>query len=253
MSAVVSITLPLSIYVVFHPEADDCRDLAGRLFDWFRLEEHAGDSCEAGLPIWFRSRLDGERLSPPLDWGGAERNAVIILVDDHMVADPRWRSALEVLLHESEGQLRLPVAVDDSFYRLGFLYGALNPIRIGDPRAPDEPQARERWQQQRAQLARRAVTEAIIRELRDHRREDGRPDNLQIFLSHAKADGTDIAEAIRDSLAGLSQMQAWYDANELPPGYGWDTPMKQAAEQNTAVLLSVVTDVYPTRHWCRQE
>lgn len=58
---------------------------------------------------------------------------------------------------------------------------------------------------------------------------------------------------MRDGLAELGQLRPWFDANELPPSYPWSSPMLEAARTNTAALVSIVTDAYPTRHWCRRE
>ncbi|NVB37304.1 TIR domain-containing protein [Pseudenhygromyxa sp. WMMC2535] len=284
---------PLSIYVVYHPQTPESRDLANALFDWFRLDQphgQSGGSSEAGLPIWIRARvIDSDegpqakpQVSPPIIWDAAELNVLVLLVDDRMAADRRWRLALERLREEAaespSTDLLLPVAVDYSLYRLNFLYEFLNPIRVGEPRPAKEPEhppvgseaakAREARIHSRSRLLRRAVTEAITRELRTQLLIEGEaaesnqptspakrsyPAPLQVFLSHAKADGTQIAEAIRDNLANLSQMRPWYDANELPPGYDWDPPMSEAAKHGSAVLLCVVSDAYPTRHWCRRE
>ena len=91
---------PLTLYIVFHEDAAECRDLADHLYDWFRLKEDDGDGTEAGLPVWYRTRLQDGRITPDIDWRGAHRNAVICLVDDHMVADATWRPALGQLCED---------------------------------------------------------------------------------------------------------------------------------------------------------
>ncbi len=259
---------PLSLYVVFHPQSEECRTLAGHLHDWFRLKEDDGEGTEAGLPIWFRAHLNGGRISPEVAWDDSTLNLLIILVDDRMVADAAWRSAVERLVAEGERKeeekaakrcLVLPAAVDWSAFRLSFLFGERNRIPAGDPAPAEEPTtdagaraARERRIRLRARILRRAVTEAATRQLRCPADAE-LPPPLQVFLSHAKQDGTEIALALRDGLADYGQLKTWYDANELPPGYHWDSPMRSAAKSNTAALISVVTDSYPTRYWCRQE
>jgi hypothetical protein len=85
------------------------------------------------------------------------------------------------------------------------------------------------------------------------RRRYRNPSPLNVFLSHAKLDGTQIAEAIRDGVRSFSQLVAWYDANDLPFGAKWESPMVKAAQDGTAAMVVTVTDAYPTRPWCRRE
>lgn len=76
---------------------------------------------------------------------------------------------------------------------------------------------------------------------------------LNVFLSHAKRDGTDIAVRLRDGIRNFGQLTVWYDSNDLPFGVPWESPMVQAVKQGTAAMIAIVTDAYSTRPWCRQE
>jgi hypothetical protein len=265
---------PLTIYVIFHPRSAESRDLAGHLHDWFRLKFDEGDSTEAGLPIWFRARLRGGAVHPPVAWSEAQLNVVVVLADDQMVADAAWRPALEALTAEADasGSVVLPVPVDVSSFRLRFLFARRNRLHAGEarpddePEAPTDPLAREARAQRissRARILRRGVTEAITRELRRHPPSyvegpvpalaSSLPEPLDVFLSHAKRDGRAIARSLRDGMADFGQMKTWFDENDLPAGYAWASPMVDAAEKQTAALISIVTDAYPTRPWCRRE
>lgn len=265
---------PVTIYVVFHPRSEECRDLAGHLHDWFRLKFDEGDGTEAGLPVWFRARLRNGGIHPPVPWPEAELNVLVVLADDHLVADAAWRTALETLSTEAEASASvvLPVPVDVSSFRLGFLFAQRNRLHAGESRpddeseAPTEPTAREARAQRisnRARILRRGITEAITRELRRPpialqqglvpALASSHPVPLDVFLSHAKRDGREIARNLRDGLADFGQMKTWFDENDLPAGYAWASPMVNAAEKQTAALISIVTDAYPTRPWCRKE
>jgi hypothetical protein len=81
----------------------------------------------------------------------------------------------------------------------------------------------------------------------------GKHSSLDVFLSHAKRDGTHIAERLRDGIRSFGQLVAWYDANDLPFGAPWESPMEQAVEKGTAAMIATVTDAYSTRPWCRRE
>ncbi|MCU0866308.1 MAG: TIR domain-containing protein [Planctomycetes bacterium] len=254
---------PLSIYVVFHPRSEKCRELAHSLHGWFRLAEDDSDRTEAGLPIWFRSQLTAgsptnRRFSPPINWRDAGCNVVVVLCDRELVADPAYRHALDKLVEEcmaqAPGSLVLPVEVHRCMHQLSFLTANRNCVRLDDVPGDseeglpvDDPRSRGR-----ARQLRRVVTEAISRVLQSVSGAASSPERLKVFVSHAKGDGLPIAEKLRDSLAQFSQLQVWFDANDLPWGSEWSQPMLDAAS-GLAGLIAVVTDLYPTRPWCRVE
>ena len=269
------INSPISIYVVHHPDCQQAEILAKRLFQWFRLNELDDDAAVAGLPVYYRRHLINNSINPAIDWKDADLNFVITLVDYHIVLAPAWRKAIIQLAKEAEQRrdsgcsrvLLLPAALDKSFYSTGPLYRQFNPVRLLD--MTDE---------EMVATLRRAATEAITRNLRAmiQRADDDvcssivkddasfpptssetpkleQPPPLNIFLSHAKRDGIDIAKQLRDGVREFGQLTAWYDANDLPYGANWESPMNAAAEKGTAALVAIVSDAYPTRHWCRRE
>ncbi|MEY3174937.1 MAG: hypothetical protein RLZZ436_2851 [Planctomycetota bacterium] len=255
----------VTIYIVHHPQSEDTLNLSRNLLNWFRLSDATGSQSDAGLPVWYRREIaqlpppatktsprDSTtanaryRFDPEMTWDGALLNVVILLIDQHLVSSIDWCSAVENLLREYQKNPRkmliLPVALHDSFYRMTDLYESCNPIRLLD--APN-PQAA-------AVTLRRLASEAIARRLR-HTAPGKNLRKLEVFLSHAKADGREIAEHIRDSLSHYGQMDAWYDANELAVGDDWRKKIQAAALKDTAAMISIVTDHYSSRPWCRIE
>lgn len=241
---------PVTIYVVHHPQCKKAEKLASRLFQWFRLGYLAGEASAAGLPVYFRRQLSGSSLHPKIRFEGAKLNVVIVLVDYQMVVDEAWRKAIVDLasqvseLHDNKNAesraVLLPGAMHDSFFRTGPVYENFNPVQLLNM-----------TEEKMEATIRRAATEVIARALRA---EDSKnPPPLNVFLSHAKRDGTPIAESIREGVRRFSQLVAWYDANDLPFGTPWESPMVKAAKNDTAAMVVTVTDAYPTRPWCRQE
>jgi hypothetical protein len=241
---------PVTIYIVHHPQCNQAERLATQLFKWFRLTSFSAEASAAGLPVYFRRHVADGALHPPIRFEDAERNVVILLVDHGMVVDAAFRRAVVELANEIDRRKKikagpgrailLPGAMHESFYRIGPLYEHFNPVRL--LKLPEE---------RMEATIRRAATEAIARELRVT--DDPYPPPLNVFLSHAKRDGTPIAEAIRDGVRSFSQLVAWYDANDLPIGSEWTSRMERAAGKDTAAMVVTVTDAYPTRPWCRRE
>lgn len=255
----------VTIYIVHHPQSDFTRSVSQNLLRWFRLSDATGAQSDAGLPVWYRreitpagpaavsKNLRGRSaavtsfsIQPAIDWDAAVLNVVMILVDQHLVSSIEWCSAIEQLMRESADRkgsiLVLPVALHDSFYRMTGLYEAFNPIRLLDAGTAEAA----------AITLRRLASEAITRRLRRKSRNE-EPEKLEVFLSHAKADGREIAERIRDSLGRYGQLDAWFDANELAVGDKWQKKILNAAGNDTAAMISIVTDHYSSRPWCRME
>ena len=256
---------PLTLYVVFHPRSDTCWRLADYLHSWFRLRASDGVDNQAGLPVWFRAAIARDagpwRLRPELKLKDADLNVVVILIDDVMVSDPAWWEAIAGLSERAKeaNTLLLPAPVDASAFRFRFLFDQRNRLDVGRP-FPKGVSASESAHEsrlfERARILRRSVTEIVARKL--HRTgpqtpAGKEPPRLQVFLSHAKRDGRDVAVALRHGLGDFGQLDVWFDEHELPAGYEWEFPMKKAAKDNTAALISVVSDAYPSRPWCRRE
>jgi hypothetical protein len=245
---------------VYHPACEQAHQLATQLFRWFRLGDMKGDTAGAGLPVYYRRRLrvqdNSHSIHPEIGWHKADVNVVIALVDHRMVGDEAWREAIIELADLAQKKrkasqhqaLLLPVALHESFFRTGPLYEHFNPVQLLGMTDEEKEAA-----------LRRSVTEATARGLRgipdeqDGKDEETTPPPLDVFLSHAKRDGTVIAERLRDGVRAFGQLVAWYDANDLPFGVAWESPMTQAMKKNTAAMVATVMDAYPTRPWCRRE
>lgn len=274
-------SVPLCVYLIFHPDSPEAPRLAEWVFRWLRFD---GEGTMAGLPVYYRAALVGKpaQLTPKIEFAQATHNFLVPLVDDHLAVSDEWRAALAALLETPEGGAGkwfchvLPVMLDRSFDQLGHLFGAYNPLRVfapDDPAAPG-PEAvaavsKQAWQARvaaRGPRLRRHLTEAMVRELRSARLrgyaesrgkefvgERPLPERLRVFISHAKRDGEEIALRIRDELASVSQLVPWFDVNDLAAGHGAAYPMSEAAAGSSGGMIAVVTDAYSTRPWCRFE
>lgn len=128
--------------------------------------------------------------------------------------------------------------------------------------------ARTKWMDRRFDRLRRGFLDALLRSLprpaglqpppNDQTGQEDHPstapgDRLVVFLSHAKADGDDIAQWLRDGLGRVSRLQTWYDQNDLRAGAPAAQRMKDAAKSCTGGLVAVHSTAYGTRPWCRIE
>jgi hypothetical protein len=76
-------------------------------------------------------------------------------------------------------------------------------------------------------------------------------DKLKIFVSHAKLDGVIFAQALAQSIGGIPELEAWYDAEDLQSGSDFLKEIESAAAG--CVLIALRTNAYDQRSTCRKE
>ena len=82
-------------------------------------------------------------------------------------------------------------------------------------------------------------------------RRPGEDNALQLFISHAKADGIFLADALRNFIAQVPELRGWYDADDLHSGRRWRKELEGAASRS--VLIAVRTEGYIASRFCRDE
>ncbi len=266
---------PVTVFILFHEKSSEGQWMADFLFRWLRLHRESGlrgDGTSVGLPVYYRSKLKktGESwvvdplLEPEKE---ALHTVVVVLADDHLTSDPHWQSGLEDMASalpppqnktgasdkggSDSRHMILPVMLSRSLDALHF-FADRDPLRVFDPSDPipeaDDENAVEAYNIRRGRRLRRGLTEALIRLL--HGSVDER---LRVFISHAKADGIDVAKRVYDGLASVSKLQPWFDSADLPWGVNPGKIMTLEAARSTGGMIVVLSDTYPNRPWCRHE
>lgn len=262
---------PIRIYVLWHPDMDKSENpatknrgitLARRIYHWFRLE------TMDGIPVYFRSNPVGEKPeAAPLEIQNEPgvRNYIIPLIDAHMVSSPEWRKYVSDLASVDDDASRqtkhsedkgcsemrvFPVAMESVAYNMPEALKKLNFIRHvgrGDA-APDDLELLSR------------LTEVICRDMRfwlKRGAKDGDPSaipaKIKIFLSHAKADDTTEAIAIKEHIQRETQCEAFFDETDIASGYNFAEVIGSSLAEESAGLIVIQGDNYADRPWCRKE
>jgi hypothetical protein len=77
------------------------------------------------------------------------------------------------------------------------------------------------------------------------------PPAIKMFISHAKADGADVAREIRDHIHADTSLKSFFDANDIAAGFRFSNELLAALEESA--VICVQSDVYATREWCLWE
>ncbi len=271
------------VYVLWHPCCGEGQALASRIYAWLRPGNGFGpdvfyrsvpapDAPPSGLPL----ALPGEsRFDQPMAGSSgtslkqANMQAVILLIDENMIADPVWRYWLALLARTSTSPVRrvfLPVALDSTAFNVPSPLSEVNFLRpnglpLCDKKDPAYAPALEIV----VRSLLKQLTEALCRLLlmpndaaHSSKTHVGVPEGSQakisLFLSHAKADGGLPARRLRDYIYSQTQLAAFYDENDIPFGSAFAKVLQASVQASqTAAMIAVKSAQYASRPWCRRE
>lgn len=276
---------PLRLYVLWHPNCPLGGDYAASIFRWFRGDPSLPAEVGHGIPVHYRSVAEnpGHREPRPIQPEAADFNVVVPLVDEHLVVDPAWRAYLRNLVAVPNALL-VPVALHRAAYQLPAGIDRLNFLRLDRVMDPDSWTPDQRLQVRRQRLL-SLLTQVVGRLLTGIQESaaSGQPSlpgggpapypageslswldrpapPITVFISHAKADGVRIGEALRQAILHQGQLQAFFDESDLAIGYLFQSALERGAsagraqgEGGTAAMIAVYTDAYANRPWCQRE
>ena len=251
---------PVRVYVLHHPASDNARILTDYIYDWFRLR-----SLE-GIPVYLRSAAPPGKRVPSLPNGGeGVLEYLIPLVDANLVRDAAWHDYLEDLAQRclkpsadgsplTEGSVMFPVAMDGTAFNLPASIGQRNFIRHAP--LPDGLTSEEQKSSAitaAVQETLKHLTEALGRDLNARLFPKQVGQKLNIFISYARADGTEAPKKLRDYIQGQTQCSAFLDENDISFGESFGKVLEQGVGVRARALIVVGGDHYADRPWCRWE
>jgi len=247
----------LAVYVVWHPAFAGGAKLALALYNHFRRDLFENVTGGAGLPVYYRSALDGtDTLPRPIDTDSSETTAIVMLIEDHWIRDAawvEWARELEGLANASGlTVLTFPVAVE----RAAVSHLKTNAIRW-DQWSHSALEARvlrlttdlayQFSRMLRLFLAHQATSLSNREQLLNYMQ------RVQLFLSHSKhdANGVRVAQAIRTAVHDGDGLASFFDVHDIPPGLPFDEVILESVRESAVV--AVHSDSYSSREWCRKE
>lgn len=252
-----TMTAPLTLYIVRHPNSAEAKSLEEILYNHFGPAR--AQISRGGVPIrvHFSNAIPRGSLQPaPIAWNDSATTAVALLIDDVMTQDPVWVQYNKQISQEAE----------ETGFRTRVIPIALSPTAI-ESGLTTQALRYHRWEEtQEGKNIRliREITYQLIRMLRHQIAEregtvtqknmlGAYMDKVKVFLSHSKNDkhGERIAKSIRSWLGDKESISTFLDVYDIPAG----TPFKQAIEHNIeqAVMAVIYTDSYSSRDWCQHE
>ncbi len=240
------------VYLAWHPQSSHGQQLAELIFRHICGEPDDFLRRGLGIPVYFRSAPFevGSDTPKPINLKDSLNSATFVFVDDYMVINEGWQHYIEQLWIDASRLVPChrvyPVALTPESYNLSPAIATTNFIKIYQ-----EAEA----ETQRDKLLRQ-VLHACCRQLKQVEPGvpmdvDTPPAPVQLFLSHAKQDGVDIAKGFRRWIEEDEALNTFFDAKDIAPGYDFEKEIKTGLK-NSALLI-FQTDAYATRYWCRWE
>lgn len=280
MAAVPQNTPIPEIFVLWHPQCPLGEKLARRILEWLRPGNGLGPE------VFYRSlpapRAPSNGLPPPLPGEArltsdattrtrqkiSNLQVVLPLIEENMVADQAWRHWLgELAVTTSPSgtppslqRVIMPIALDATAFNMPAPLRELNYLRpTGLPLPAGDQTAGKAFEEVVRSLLKQ-ITEAMCRVILPRRTEEQsstKRDTLpkiNVFLSHAKQDGTVPARRLRDYIYGQTQLAAFYDENDIAFGSVFSRVIQSGLNSSdTAALIAVRSASYASRPWCRRE
>ncbi len=266
----IALMAPLSIYVVWHPDYVEGAAFANFFYKSFCRDAEKPITRGLGINVFYRSKnLDPSTKIPPIPivFDESLNNVVIVLIDDLMVIGEGWEKYVSDLWEHCKGDetcLFLPIAISNHAYNLSQSVSFANFIK--SPKQTNLEESTSSLFEKKAVHFTNSIAHEICRMLlhnedkwqdasKAEKKEsaliDLSPSPVKLFISHAKADGEELAIKIRDYLNSGSAIKTFFDAVDIAPGY--DFTMEIGGSIQRSALLVVLTDAYATREWCKKE
>ncbi|MEM7202482.1 MAG: toll/interleukin-1 receptor domain-containing protein [Planctomycetota bacterium] len=244
MGSLVTLRPPLQVIVVRHPTFDAGKALAQAVVHRFVRPGEQVQDTGLGIPAFVRSKAHPGHapLPRPISDAATDATLVVVLVCEGLVLDAAWLAWLDDLAAKPHVHLHA-FKFDDTlrFDSLHFLRGR-QAVTI-TATADDE----EQWQAATAyELARRVEAQALSLLTQ-------RASPPSLFVSYHGDSGSEIAETLWHVVTSEYRDLSPYVAHlSVRPNQEWAAHIRDGLLDASAVL-SVVTEAYTSRPWCREE
>ncbi|MFT7405699.1 TIR domain-containing protein [Zhongshania sp.] len=234
---------PLIVSFIWNPSDNEVVDPLLKVFrNTFARDKDKPFSRSLNIPLFFYSSLNCNEVPENSPTRIAGKNIVFVFTSVNTLGRPVWKNYVEALPRSNSINI-VPVAVDRNGLRHAGILEGLNCIRMYEwPKVDLDLYAT-------VSLAHELYRYGFSRIKPD---EEGKKSSISLFLSHAKAGDTGRVHSERiKTFIDNSNMNRFFDANEISPGYKFDEEIERSIKNST--LIAIVSDAYSSRYWCQRE
>jgi len=240
---------PLSLFVIWHPDFAEGGNIANDLYSVFCRDINQPLSRGLGIQVYYRNKA-----LIPIDKTVANRNAIILLIDENYMVDKNFQAYTEQLVGLIDENTRIyPIALCDQATGIGCGLNSIQFIRYHDGFINILEEYEKGIKKIKSELlhdcARLLMN--IQPTWQDTKKDTEIPSPVKLFLSHAKKDGEETTKKFKTFIESETKLDVFFDTVDIADGYEFEKQI-EANIENTALVV-FHTDEYSSREWCRIE
>lgn len=248
----IPLTSPLNVYIIWHPNFARGADYANYIYSELCRDYQKPLNRTIGIPVFFRNTLFDNGKPLAIDYTPADRNAVIVLVEDEMFEDDKWSDFFRQVVSDRAINKRVfPVAlskyagdvapeVRQQFIRLTAITDSTETAEFA-----------KRCEKLRSELLHDLSRLMLNMAASYDPSKDYGPPPIKLFISHAKKDGEATAIDFRNYIRSETKLSSFFDASDIANGYDFEKEIAEGVKNSALVVFQ--TDAYSSREWCRIE
>jgi len=240
---------PLSLFVVWHPSFAEGKNIANDLYSIFCRDIEEPLSRGLGVQVYYRSVL-----LIPIDKSIANRNAIILLIDENFMVDETFQAYTKSLSELTDENTRIyPVALCKQATEIGCGLNSIQFIRYHDGFINIQEEYDRGIKKIKSELLHDCSRLLMnIQPIWQDTKQDTKvPSPVKLFLSHAKKDGEETTKRFKTFIESETKLDVFFDAVDIADGYEFEKQIETNIEN--AALVVFHTDEYSSREWCRNE
>ncbi len=249
---------PLNIYIVWHPDSLVGETIAKELYNTFCRDYKNPLSRGLGIPVYFRSTKLDDNKPVAVDFSGAEKNAIICLIDDVYFLDDYFKEFTSEIVGQLDDNNRIyPIKLFEKAHSIGCGLSNLQFVdamiffkdKLDFQIEEDLSKAIKKIKSEVLHDCARLLMEyhPIFKDREKHR--IGSP--VKLFLSHAKYDGQSTTIKFKQFIENNLKLDVFFDTVDIANGYDFAKQFEQEILNSALVVFH--TDEYSNREWCRRE
>jgi hypothetical protein len=243
---------PLSLYVVWHPKFIEGKTIANNLYSIFCRDVEQPLSRGLGIPVYYRS-VSFDTTPIPIYTRNANRNAIILLVDQHFMIDDNFRAYTEGLTKLLDDNTRIyPVSLCDQATGIGCGLDSLQFIRAYKGVLSEKEYFDFSMKKIKTELLHDCARLLMnFQPIWFDAKSNKIPSPVTLFLSHAKKDGEETTIRFKAFVDADLKLDVFFDTLDIADGYEFEKQIE--ANIKSSALVVFHTDEYSAREWCRIE
>lgn len=234
------------------PNSQRGKKIANNLYSIFCRDIEQPLSRGLGIPVYYRS-VSFDKTPIPIDTNDANRNAIVLLIDQKYFNDENFRTYTEELNKLVGEHTRIyAVALCEQAYEIGCSLSSLQFIKAYQA----DLNVKENFDFSMKKIKTELLHDCarLLMNFQPtwmDKAEDKANSPVQLFLSHAKKDGLETTKRFKAFVDAELKLEVFFDTVDIADGYEFEQQIEESIKNSALVVFH--TDEYSAREWCRIE